>query len=564
MTDIDFLSDEIKSTLFSQLCQLSEEGIFILDADFRYKEVNKSYVELIGFERNFLIGRLFGIYQVNYVAKTTLKLIKKALLRLQPNQMYQKDLFLMTSYGLEVPLNMSIWHTVVNGESYYVGLLRDITHIYSDQNTIKHLQNYDQVTNLPNRAFFIRKLSNLLLDSNYEVAVVRISIDRYRLMVSTLGQEVVNQLMVEFVSRIQNLDLDDLICFANFSGEDFAMIFELSDANMVRNHLDQVMQLCEIPFSVNDSIVYIHISVGISYYPKNAQLIEVLLSQAEKALEHVKRQGGDDIYWFNDKLNNHNVLDLQFENELREAFDQSQFVAYYQPQVKLDTGEIVGFEALVRWHHPTRGVLTPYQFIPAIITHKLSIELFFQMAEQVILLLANWQVLGLKAHLSLNADAAEFNHRNFVTCLKDLITEHQIDPNNVHIEITESSLMLRHKAVKSHLNALKALGVCLSLDDFGTGYASLSYLQEFPFDFIKVDKSFVNNITLQPTQRHIVTAIITLADALDMGIVAEGIEEEAQRKLLSSIGCKYGQGYLFGKPMSADEATALLMSQQLV
>lgn len=568
MTEIDNLSDDIKSSLFTQLCQLSEEGIFILDADFRYLEVNNSFIEFFGFDREELLGQLFGSYQISYLSRTTLKLIKTALVRLQANNLYQKDLFLMTNYGLEVPLTMSIWHNVVHGKSYYIGFFRDISHTYSDKNTINHLQNYDQSTNLPNRPFFVRQLTDLLLNTNQfisidpKVAVVRISIDRYRLLLSTLGQEMVNRLMAEWIQRVHKLDLYNLHCFASFGGADFAMLFEFEDLDILHQQLLQLIKLCERPFSVNDSILYLHLSIGGSHYPENGQQMDVLLNHADRALEHIKRQGGDDIYWFDEKLHNSNVMALQLENQLREAFRDSQFVAYYQPQVKLDTGEIVGFEALVRWQHPTRGLLAPVDFIDAVITHKLSFELFYQMAKQVMLLQVKWQQLGLNAHLSLNADAAEFNNHNFVTCLQDLITAHQIHAKNVHIEITESSLMLRNQAVKDHLNTLKALGVCLSLDDFGTGYASLSYLQEFPFDFIKVDRSFVDKITSQPVQRHIVTAITELATALQMHIVAEGIEQESQRQLLAEIGCPYGQGYLFGKPMTAAAATDLLVRQQ--
>lgn len=561
MTESDMLSFDIKSSLFTKLGQLTEEGIFMLDAKFRYREVNQSFVELVGFERSVLLGQLLGDYQANFIPKTTLKLIKKVLYRLPVNQRCQKDLFIMTSYGFEVPINVTIWHVTIDDESYYLGLCRDRSMVHSNQEQIQYLQNYNQVTNLPNRQFFVRQLTDLLIDTYQELVVIRISIDSYRLLISSLGQDNVDHLMQQFVQRIKDLNLSNLSCFANFGSEDFAMLFELPDAHMVRHQLDSIMHLCELPFSVNNLTLYVHISVGVSYYPGNGLQMDVLLSNAEKALDYVKHNGGDDVYWFVDKLNHTDLIDLQLETELRQAFDQSQFIAHYQPKVELDSGKIIGFEALVRWQHPTRGLLAPDEFISAIITHKLSFELFFQMADQVITLLRRWRAQGLEAHLSLNADAAEFNHRNFVSSLHDLLIANAVDPINVHIEVTESSLMLRQQAVKRQLESLKALGICLALDDFGTGYASLSYLQEFPFDFIKVDQSFVAHITEQPTQQHIVKAITTLGEALNMEIVAEGIEKESQRQLLSAIGCQYGQGYLFGKPMTAKQATELLKAQ---
>lgn len=561
MAEPEALSAAIKHMILSKWYDLSDEAIIILDEDFKYIEINKSYVELIGFEREFLIGRLFGVYQTKFVQKSSLKLIKKALRRLPLDQTYEKEIIAMTRYGIRVPIHMTLWHIGVNDQRYYFGIFKDNSSIREDQQKIEHLQNYNHLTNLPNRQFFVRKLSELLLDTYQEIAVVRISIDSYRLLVSSLGQETVDLLICQFVQRISHLNLANLSCFAHFGGDNFAMLFELSDVNLVHNHLDSLMQLCELPFSVNNSTLYVHISVGVSCYPAHGQQMDVLISYAEKALEYVKHQGGDDIYWFKEKLNHNKLIDLQLETELRQAFDESQFVAYYQPKVELSSNKIVGFEALVRWQHPTRGLLAPSEFITAIITHKLSFELFFQMAQKVVSLLAHWQTLGLNAHLCLNADAAEFNQAHFVTCLHDLLAIHHIDPLNIHIEMTESSLMLRHQAIKTQLAALKALGVCLALDDFGTGYASLSYLQEFPFDFIKVDRSFVENIAEKPTQQHIVKAITTLADALDMKIVAEGIEDIQQRQILTELGCQYGQGYLFGKPMTGEQATTLLLEQ---
>lgn len=562
MTETGGLTTDIKSALLSKLCYLSHEGIFILDANFIYRDVNQSYMKLMGFERSFLIGNPLGRYQSNHVAKATLKLVKRALSQLPLNQCYQRDVFVTTSYGFETPLNMTIWHILYQGERYYIGLFKDISHIQNDQIIIQRLQNFDQLTHLPNRQSFVRELNHALLNPDQPVTVVRCCIDNYRLLISTLGHDNVSKLVGQLIERINHLDFIGLKCFSSFGGEDFAMIFETKDLSEVHRQLDDLMQICKTPFSMNESSLYLHLSAGVSGYPTHGQQPEMLLSYADKALEHVKRQGGDDVYWYNTELQNDELIALKLETELRQALNKSQFIAHYQPQVELSSGNIIGFEALVRWQHPTRGLLTPNEFMAAIITHKLSFDLFFQMAEQVMTLLSKWQQLHLNAYLSLNADAAEFNHHNFVCYFEELLASYDIDPMTIHIEVTEASLMLRYQAVKDKLLFLKALGVCLALDDFGTGYASLSYLQEFPFDFIKVDRSFVSDLPRQPTQQHIVQAITTLASALKMSIVAEGIENIEQRQLLTKLGCQYGQGYLFGKPMSAEDATALLLAQQ--
>ena len=215
----------------------------------------------------------------------------------------------------------------------------------------------------------------------------------------------------------------------------------------------------------------------------------------------------------------------------------------------------------MRWQHPTRGLLSPVHFIDAIINHKLSFELFSQMGIQIAKQLSIWQQQGFCQHVCINADAAEFIHPNFSQMVNCLLTQHNISAHQLHIEVTESSLIQRHSNVKKQLESLKELGICLALDDFGTGYASLSYLQEYPFDFIKIDKSFISNIENSHTQRAIVEAILDLGNALNMQVIAEGIETEGQRDVLLDMGCENGQGYWLSKPMPADAATKMLIQQ---
>ena len=308
--------------------------------------------------------------------------------------------------------------------------------------------------------------------------------------------------------------------------------------------------------------IYFHISVGVSYFPRDSHLLSGLVSKAEKALFYMKQRGGGDIQWYEPNNDDGVVASLQLEADLRVAAEEGQFVAHYQPKVRLDTGAITGFEALVRWQHPTRGLLSPIDFIDAIITNKLSFTLFYQMSLHIAQQLSVWQSLGFDHHICINADATEFSHSRFYDVVSQLIEEYDLQPHRLHIEITESSLIQRHASVNQQLYSLKALGVRLALDDFGTGYASLSYLQEYPFDFIKIDKSFISKIVDNKTQYAIVKAILTLANALNMQVVAEGIETEQQKDLLLKMGCEYGQGYWFGRPVTAEVATQMLLDQQ--
>ena len=557
-----------KQQLLVKLCEQYEDAIFILDANLYYLSVNATYERMIGYTEDFLLGRPLGIYAAELLSEDEQLLLKNLISSLDSTGFCEIDFSMANRYGHNVDCHITYRRIYLDDTPYYVGTIRDTSIVVKNKKKMVHLLNHDEVTGLPNRKVFLSQTSELLLESYQEVVIVRVNIDRYRNLATLLGPEYINTLVEDFVLRIKALALDHLRCFSHFGGDDFALLFECSDANMVRHQLDSLMQMCERPFFVNDNgatntEVYCHVSVGVSYYPENDNEFIGLLTKAEKALNYVKQHGGDDVYWYNKSIIELNADHLQLEYELRRATIEGQFITYYQPKFALKTGDISGFEALVRWQHPTRGLLQPVEFIDAIISHKLSLELFSQVATQIAEQLKIWQGLGFDQHICINADATEFSNPEFFNLVSNLLAQHQIAAHHLHIEVTESSLMKRHSNVKKQLELLKALGVCLALDDFGTGYASLSYLQEYPFDFIKIDKSFISKITADKTQRAIVNAILTLAEALDMQVIAEGIENEHQRDLLLAMGCQYGQGYWFGKPMSAEVATDMLMQQHL-
>lgn len=554
----------IKQQLFTQLCEQFDDAIFILDDQLRYLAVNAAYEIMIGYKEAFLIERPLGIYAAEFLSLKEREILTDISSHLDDNGFYENHFSIMTRYEQVLECHITYRRLCVDDNTYHVGMVRDISANVEDKKQVSHLLNYDQLTGLPNRKIFLSQTSEALLDSYQEVVIVRFNIDRYRILVSTLGQDNVDKLVQDFVGKVNDLDLKNLRCFSHFGGDDFALLFEFNDGNLVRHHLDAIMQLCEQPFLLTDEtlnvdMVYLHISVGVSYYPENAQQFNTLISQAEKALHYVKQHGGDDVCWYHEGLIDSTADNLQLETALRTALEEGQFEPYYQPKIVLATGEIAGFEALVRWRHPVHGILKPNDFIDHIIKHKLSFDLFCQMAEQIAQQLASWQDMGITQHVCINADAAEFNHPDFFKFVSQLLDEYNLHAHQLHIEVTESSLMLRHASVKQQLNKLKELGICLALDDFGTGYASLSYLQEYPFDFIKIDKSFISKIETSATQRAIVKAILDLATALDMGAVAEGIETSGQRDLVLHMGCTYAQGYWFSRPIAADGATAMLI-----
>ena len=566
MSNFEPLSVSTKQQLMTELCERLEDAIFILDSNLRYLSVNASYELMIGYKEAFLVGRPLGIYSAEFLSVEEQSILRDIHNNLDEHGFYELDFSMANRYGQTLDCHITYRRIHIEQGTYHVCMIQDLSSAVKDQKQLAHLLNYDQLTGLPNRKVFLSQTSDILLDSYQEVVIVRLNIDRYRNLSSLLGPEGTNKLIKNFVSSVEALKLKNLRCFSHFGGDDFALLFEYNDANLVRHQLDTLMQMCERPFSLRkkqaaDDNIYYNVSIGVSYFPKDDCDAIELMTKAEKALEYVKQHGGDDIRWYDDAIEDNTAGSLQLEAELRAATAEGQFIPYYQPKFELATGIITGFEALVRWQHPTRGLLSPVHFIDAIINHKLSFELFSQMGIQIAKQLSIWQRQGFCQHVCINADAAEFIHPNFSQMVNCLLTQHNISAHQLHIEVTESSLIQRHSNVKKQLESLKELGICLALDDFGTGYASLSYLQEYPFDFIKIDKSFISNIENSHTQRAIVKAILDLGNALEMQVIAEGIETEGQRDVLLDMGCENGQGYWLSKPMPADAATKMLIQQ---
>ena len=595
MSIISPLSNSIKQQLLAQLCEQFDDGIFILDANLRYISVNPAYELMIGYNLAFLLGRPIGIYEAKFLSEQERSIVDNISNLLKNTGFYEQNFSLTTRYGRTLECQITYRKMQADGKTYYVGTIRDISAVVKDREKVTHLLNFDQVSGLPNRKIFLSQVSELLSDNSDEIVIVRLNIDEFRRLNSTLGASWVEHLITQFVQRVSAQQLEHLKCFSHFGGDDFAMVFKCSDTCLIQHQLDRLTQICEQPFMLVDNgfvnssdvalkplnlragddlnniadksdmlghnHVYLHFSIGVSRYPKDDSQLMGLLTKAEKALHYTKQHSGVTVSWYHNELDPLSLDSLLLEGELRQAIDEQQFVPYYQPKVALATGQITGFEALVRWRHPTRGLLKPASFIEAVIKHKLSFELFCQLAKQIAQHLSEWKTLGFDHYVSINADAAEFNHPEFFDFVSRLFKDYAIEPAQWHIEVTESSLMLRHSKVKQQLIALKNLGVHLALDDFGTGYSSLSYLQEYPFDFIKIDKSFIHNIVDNKTQQAIVKTILDLATALDMSTIAEGIETPEQRDMLTQMGCRYAQGYWFSHAIDAKAAIQLLTDQ---
>jgi diguanylate cyclase (GGDEF)-like protein len=424
---------------------------------------------------------------------------------------------------------------------------------------------YDGLTGLPNRVYFMKQLSDKLQARQDPFALLFLDVDHFKLVNDSLGHNAGDELLVEITRRltpcIRRTDI-----FARLGGDEFAIMLNgVSNVTQAQSIADQIKAVLSLPFKIIDREVFASVSIGIAhsenYYASPAEIIR----DADIAMYRAKSLGRSRAATF-DKTMHANVVDrMQIEMELRRVVDQlfldgtSQLQLYYQPIVSLKSGRIAGFEALIRWMHPDRGIISPLDFIPIAEEIGLIIPIGQWVIQEACQQLHRWQTdLDMpELSMSINVSSRQFLQADFLPMVQQILEYTQISPACLKLEITESVLMETANTVIERLEYLRDLGVRLSLDDFGTGYSSLSYLQQFPINTLKVDRSFIN--TLSEDQDQVVQAIVALTDGLDMDAVAEGIETAEQLAHLRTLGCEYGQGYFFSRPMTRENAEIMLI-----
>ncbi len=427
--------------------------------------------------------------------------------------------------------------------------------------------NYDRLTGLPNY--------NLLLDNieqeigfcqqktEYKFAILFVDINRFKVINSSLGRILGDRLLIAISERLQIcLRSQDFI--ARMGNDEFVILLSnVEHLNYATNVAERVYRELSIPFNLGGYEVFIEASIGIAVGNKEYQKSENLLRDAELAVFDAKRQNKLPYQIFNQSMRGKALTLLKLENDLRRAIKRQEFVLHYQPIISLRTNKIKGFEVLVRWRHPENGTVPPSDFIPLAEDTGLIIPLGFWVLEAACKQMYSWQIkFGglLDWKVSVNISSKQLALTNFVDQVKQILVETNLDPHNLKLEITESSLVEDTQHTISILKELKSLGIEFSLDDFGTGYSSLSYLHQFPFDTIKIDRSFVNSVGDNMEKLGIVRAIVTLAHNLGMDTIAEGIETVNQLAQLKALKCEYGQGYYLSKPLDKEILENLIAS----
>jgi diguanylate cyclase len=430
---------------------------------------------------------------------------------------------------------------------------------------LQHIATHDALTGLPNRQLLKERLAKSLANTQRPgrtIAVAVLDLDRFSAVNHSLGHGVGDRLLAEIAQRLERA-VSNEHTLARVGGDEFAVLIDHMAARLEAEAVtNAILVALERPIHVSGEEVRIRPSIGVSVWPDDARRADDLLAHAEAAMRGVKQRGGCEVSFFKPGMSDSMQERLALENDLRRALAAGEFELHYQPQLSSRTGKILAIEALVRWRHPTKGLIAPNSFIPLAEETGLIVALDEWVLHEICRQTRSWQVsTGVQVRVAANLSAAQFRHQNILHLIQSALDSAHLDANALEIELTESTLMTNLEDSVAALKELRAMGISVAIDDFGTGYSSLSYLRRLPIDKLKIDRSFVRDITSSRTDELIVRAIISLAHNVGLQVVAEGVETAEQLDFLRSLECDQWQGYYCCEPQPASNIEEMLMER---
>jgi diguanylate cyclase (GGDEF)-like protein len=426
---------------------------------------------------------------------------------------------------------------------------------------------HDSLTGLPNRALLMTDLQASIhqakANHNYQFAVLFLDCDRFKVVNDSLGHLVGDELLI-LIARRLNCCIKPQNTLSRLGGDEFAILLtEIPDFHYVITLADQILRCFSQPFNLERHEIFINASIGIVIGNYEYNEPEHLLRDADTAMYRAKALGKGQYHLFDPVMHTAALQRLQLETDLRRGIEQEELVVHYQPIICLNTGKIAGFEALVRWRHPKRGLVAPNLFIPIAEETGLITAIGHWVLSESCHQLRTWQKQDLidpNLFVSVNLSVKQFAQTNLLEQIDQVLDHSQLHPDCLKLEITESAIMDNHRDIATILKELRKRHILMSIDDFGTGYSSLSYLHSFPVDTLKIDKSFVQRLNLESENIGLIPVIISLAKTMNMNVVAEGIELVEQLEILRELDCGFGQGYFFAKPLPAEQLIKFLSS----
>ena len=453
-------------------------------------------------------------------------------------------------------------------ESYHSSLssLNDLTGKYEELNknkeSMKKLAYTDYLTELPNRTAFTEMLDNVMLTLRSEetIALMDIDIDNFKNINDSLGHSYGDELLIDVTYRLKQV-LDENDYLARIGGDEFVVLTQnLQDTLVFEDKIKKIKNVFSYPFILSTKEYFVTVSIGVALAPKDGKTSQTLIKNVDSAMYVAKENGKNTHAYFDYSFNQKLTEKIEIQSQLRKALERNEFVLYYQAQMNLETKKTVGYEALIRWNHPTRGIVYPDEFIYLAEETGLIVPIGRWVLKTACQQLKQWSEKYPEITMAVNLSARQFKDRDFVKQVYDVIEETGIDPKHLELEITETIALDDIDYTISTIQELRKIGVNFSLDDFGTGYSSMNYLKRLPVSNLKIDKSFLNTVMVDKSDQKIIQTIITLARNLDLFVIAEGVESFDQELFLKESNCDKAQGFLYSKPVPQELAVELLKS----
>ncbi len=549
----------------------SQEGILIADKNNQIVDVNPACLKLTGYTREDVIGKTPSLFASGTQSKEFYAQMWKILL---DTGHWQGEIWNRKKSGEIYSEHLSI--DVVSDDKgniqHFVAVFYDITYLKEHQAELEHIAYNDALTDLPNRLLLRDRMQQALSKAKRGkkiLAVCYLDLDGFKPVNDSYGHKVGDGILVEVAKRLLNtVRADDTV--ARIGGDEFVLLMQdIEVIGELKQALERILVAISSDYCVTQGekilkINSISASIGVTLYPYDNNEADLLLRHADQAMYQAKQRGKNRYSFFDPKEEQHVAVEHKIQQEVQLALERNELRLFYQPKVNMHTGEVFGLEALIRWQHPQKGLLTPYLFLPSIENTPLIIEVGNWVLHQALIQMRLWQAEGMDLNVSVNIDAMQLQQEDFVSSLKELLEEfNDISTSKLELEILETSALQDIEHVSQVIKQCTQLGVTFSLDDFGTGYSSLTYLKRLPAQTLKIDKSFVRNLLESSDDMAIIEGVLGLAHAFHRTPIAEGVETVQIGTLLLNLGCKLAQGYAIARPMPAREIPQWLNNFQI-